>query len=195
VCILKATATVHASFCADRIRLEVPNEYHNAQAPLSLQTNMRTTLFMTRQRHRASSDTPGRWYRSFLIVLMPLTLAACASDAWHSDDPFDAFLDQVRIKCRDARLGDVTIPELMPDAMTTNDYFMDVTSRFYHGQIPRSSYVEALQATYLAGPDAPGIQCILKQMPQKPLLVIPKVSEGKALRSNIAGEFDRINMI
>jgi hypothetical protein len=113
-----------------------------------------------------SSDKPGRRQRCISIALLALTLAACAPDAWRSDPRYDAFLDQIRIKCRDTRLGSTTIPELMPDAMTTDPYFMDVTSRFYNGQISKENYIGALEGSYAARPDSNGIQCILAQMPQ-----------------------------
>jgi hypothetical protein len=120
-----------------------------------------------------SSDKTGRRQRCIGIALLALTLAACAPDAWRSDSRYDAFLDQIRIKCWDTRLGSTTIPELMPDAMTTDAYFMDVTSRFYNGQISQENYIGALEGSYAARPDSTGIQCILTQMPQQTLLSAP----------------------
>jgi hypothetical protein len=120
-----------------------------------------------------SSHNTGRQQRYLSIALLALTLAACAPDAWRPDSPYDAFLDQIRIKCWDTRLGSTTIPELMPDALTTDAYFMDVTSRFYNGQISRENYIGALEGSYAARPDSTGIQCILAQMPQKTPLSAP----------------------
>lgn len=90
-----------------------------------------------------SADSTAPWRRFVSIALLILLLAACAPDAWRSDSPYDAFLDQVRIKCWDTRLGSTTIPELMPDAMTTDVYFMDLTSRFYNGQISHPMHPRA----------------------------------------------------
>jgi hypothetical protein len=120
-----------------------------------------------------SSHNTGRQQRYLSIALLALTLAACAPDAWRPDSPYDAFLDQIRIKCWDTRLGSTTIPELMPDALTTDAYFMDVTSRFYNGQISQENYIGALEGSYAARPDSNGIQCILAQMPQQTLLSAP----------------------
>lgn len=112
------------------------------------------------------SAKPGQWRRSLALALMSLTLAACAPDAWRPDSPYDAFLNQVRVKCWNTRIGSSTIPELMPDAVTTDPYFLDVTSRFYNGKISRESFIGALEGSYGARPDSTGIQCLLAQMSQ-----------------------------
>ena len=66
-----------------------------------------------------SPNKTGRRQRYIGIAILALTLAACAPDAWRPVRRYDAFLDQIRTKCRDTRLGSTTIPEMMPDAMTT----------------------------------------------------------------------------
>lgn len=106
-----------------------------------------------------------RWLLS--LALVPLAITACAPDAWRSDSSYDAFLDQVRIKCSATIIGLVSISDLMPDATTTDAYFMDVTSRYYHRQISLASYLEALEGSYTARPDSTGIACLLRQMPGK----------------------------
>ena len=106
--------------------------------------------------------------RRLIGFVLPLALAACAPDAWHADSAYDAYLDRVRINCWNTSIGSVSIPELMPDAMTTDDYFMDVTSRFYYGKTSRADYVMALEGSYMARPDSPGIACVLAQMPNPP---------------------------
>lgn len=98
-------------------------------------------------------------------LVLPLLTAACAPDAWHADSAFDAFLDKVRVNCWKTSIGSVSIAELMPDAVTTDAYFMDLSSRFYHGQTSRADYVAALEGTYMARPGSPGIACVLAQMP------------------------------
>ena len=108
--------------------------------------------------------TPFR-VRRLAALALPLLLCACAPDAWHADSAFDAYLDRVRINCWDYNIGSTTIPELMPDALTTDVYFMDVTSRYYYGKTSRADYLEALDATYMARADSPGVACILAQMP------------------------------
>jgi len=102
-------------------------------------------------------------------ALAALALSGCASDAWQPENSFDTFLEQVRVKCWGIRLGAVTITKLMPNANTTDTYFMDVTSRYYNGKITEQSYVAALQGAYAAQTDSPGILCILGQMPNRPI--------------------------
>ena len=103
--------------------------------------------------------------RRWVPLALPLLLAACAPDAWHAENAFDAYLDRVRINCWHFNVGSTTIPELMPDALTTNVYFMDVTSRYFYGKTSRADYLEALDATYMARADSPGVACIHAQMP------------------------------
>lgn len=101
------------------------------------------------------------------LLLTALLLTGCATDAWRPERSFDVFLEQVRVKCWGLRLGAVSINRLMPNATTTDPYFLDITSRYYHGKISEQSYVTALQGSYAAPADSPGIRCILEQMPKR----------------------------
>jgi len=101
------------------------------------------------------------------MLLTALALAGCATDAWRPERNFDAALEQIRVQCWGLRLGAVSINRLMPNSTTTDPYFLDVTSRYYHGKISEQNYVVALQGSYAAPADSPGIRCILEQM-QKP---------------------------
>lgn len=49
--------------------------------------------------------------------------------------------------------------------MTTDVYFMDVTSRFYYGKTSRADYLEALDATYMARADSPGSPASWRRCP------------------------------
>jgi hypothetical protein len=104
--------------------------------------------------------------RALGIALLPLAFSACAPGAWKSDDPYQAFLTQIRDKCWNTQLGRKGIPQLMPGPYTIDDYFMDVTSRFYNGRISETGYVSALEGMYGAKPDSTGVTCILNQMPK-----------------------------
>ena len=96
------------------------------------------------------------------LPLLSLVIAACAPDAWRPDDRCDAFIAQVQNKCVFKQIGAF---EISPSDMQPLDpFFLDVTSRFYHGQISRQDYVSSLEAAYTASPDAPGIVCILGLM-------------------------------
>lgn len=101
------------------------------------------------------------------LLLIALTLTGCASDAWRPERNFDTALEQVRVKCWGLRLGASSINRLMPSSTTTDPYFLDITSRYYHGKISEQSYVTALQGSYAAPADSPGIRCILEQMPKR----------------------------
>ncbi len=105
--------------------------------------------------------------RQLLMALLPLLLTACAPDAWKPDSPFDAFLGQVRNTCWNKQVGRTSIDRLMPTPNQVDDYFMDVTSRLYHGRISEASYLSALGGLYDAQPDSPGVQCILGLLPER----------------------------
>jgi len=108
----------------------------------------------------------GLLVRALAPVALSLVLGACAPDAWKPDDPYQAFLTQVRQKCWDTQFGRKAMPQLMPDPYTVDDYFMDVTGRFYRGQISEQSYRSALEGMYGAKSDSTGIRCLLEQMPK-----------------------------
>ena len=105
--------------------------------------------------------------RTFLTCVPSLSLAACAPDAWRSDSPYEAFLNQVQNKCWNLDLGGREINSLLNDSgnAATGAYFLDLTSRYFNGRISRENYLDTLSANYNTSPDSPGIRCILQQMP------------------------------
>lgn len=111
------------------------------------------------------SDRASSLRRVLMLALLPLALAACAPDAWRPDRPFDAVLDQVDAKCGQMRLGSLRVSELIANETGNEGYFIDLSSRFFHGKIDRASYVSALEGSYMARSGSPAIACILEQMP------------------------------
>ena len=105
--------------------------------------------------------------RAFLALSLSLPLAACAPDAWRPDSPYEVFLNQVQNKCRNFDLGGQEIYGLLSGSgdPSSGDYFIDLTSRMFNGQISVANYVDTLTAFYNTKPDSPGIRCILQQMP------------------------------
>ena len=95
------------------------------------------------------------------VLLVPV-IAACASDSWQPDDRYDAFITQVQNKCLFKQIG--TFEIALSYLQQLDPFFLDVTSRFYHGQISRQDYVSSLEAAYTASSDSPGIVCILGLM-------------------------------
>lgn len=106
-------------------------------------------------------ESPPSWAigNTPLAVLMACFLTACAPDAWRPDHRYDAFLDQVQRQCGEQLIGSRRIGgDLLQNA---DAYFLDVTSRYFHGEISEKSYVDALAGSFNASPDSPGIRCIL----------------------------------
>lgn len=115
--------------------------------------------------------------RASLALATSLLIVACAPDAWRSDSPYDAFLNQVQNKCWNLNIGNREVNDLLNGGgdASTSAYFLDLTSRFFNGQISRDNYVDALTGSYDAKPDSPGIRCILDQMPTDPQRLAPLI--------------------
>ncbi len=97
--------------------------------------------------------------RVFVAALVPVLLGACAPDAWRPDKPYDKFLDQVQNQCGAQRIGSRSIGG---DLLQNSDaFFLDLTSRFYHGEISERSYADALAGSFGGASDSPAIRCIL----------------------------------
>ena len=97
------------------------------------------------------------------LIAALLALGACAPDAWRPDAPYEAFLDQVEKNCGNERIGTRRIAaDLLQDA-----YFLDLSSRFYHGGISRSDYASALAGSFGGAADAAGILCLLDLLPMR----------------------------
>lgn len=107
-------------------------------------------------------------------LLTALVVGGCAPDAFLPDAPYEDFLNRVQTKCLYQRIGNV---EITSDFLQT-PYFLDVTSRFYNGEIPQSAFVEDLQGAYSAQPDSPGVRCLLAQMPSPPSEALPPAMSG-----------------
>lgn len=92
-------------------------------------------------------------------------LAACASDAWKASPGYDGFLDQVQRACYYQRIGVVNVGDMLtnPGNMQST-YFIDQTSRLYHGKITRSQWISGVTA-FIQGRDGdPGVRCVLDQL-------------------------------
>ena len=118
-----------------------------------------------------------RFLRVSLALALSLPILACAPDAWRSDSPYDAFLNQVQNKCWNLSIGNREVNDLLNGGgdASTSAYFLDLTSRFFNGRISRENYVDALTGSYDAKPDSPGIRCILDQMPANPQQLAPLI--------------------
>lgn len=98
------------------------------------------------------------------MVLLPLALAGCAQDAWKPNPNFSAFLNKVELNCGTARLGELTVSQLMsPSSSQSSAYFIDLTSRFDTGRISEEEYVLGVSSTFNTVPNSPGIRCVLAQ--------------------------------
>jgi hypothetical protein len=121
----------------------------------------------------ASPRSSGRRYASALsnrahwlaaVALLPLAIAACAPDAWKPNPNYDAFLNKVERACGTARIGELTVSQLMnPASAQSSAYFVDLTSRLDLGRISTEDYVLGISSTFNTMRDSAGIRCVLAQ--------------------------------
>jgi hypothetical protein len=121
------------------------------------------------------------------MSMSALFAAGCAPDDMVNRQAtgFDAFTAQIGSKCNPLMLGSHNIgQELMYShgiGDDSYDYFLDITSRLYYGQISPASYRGAVLGFFGAGDDTNrGIDCIIGNLPSTP----PPVPDGPARRIN-----------
>ena len=124
--------------------------------------------------------------------LLPLTLLALIAAGCAPDDMvnrkatgFDAFTNQIATRCNPLMLGSHNMGrELLYDhgiGDDSYDYFLDITSRLYYGQISPASYQGAVLGFFGPGDDTNrGIACIIANLPSSP----PPVPDGPAKKLN-----------
>jgi len=128
-------------------------------------------------------------FRSPLLALTVLALfaAGCAPDDMVNKQAtgFNGFINQIAARCNPLMLGSVNIGQqiLYSHGMggDSYDYFLDITSRLYYGQISQASYQGAVLSFFGAGDDTNrGIACIIANLPSSP----PPVPDGPAKKLN-----------
>ena len=128
----------------------------------------------------------------FRTSLLPLALSALLAAGCAPDDMvnrkatgFDAFTHQIATRCNPLMLGSHNIgQELLYSRGVGDDsydYFLDITSRLYYGQISPASYQGAVLGFFGAGDDTSrGIACIIANLPSTP----PPPPDGPAKKLN-----------
>ncbi len=93
-----------------------------------------------------------------------LSLAACAPDAIIPSRPYDAFLDHLAKACRGQALGPYTVDQLVRRSQSRHgNFFMDQTSRLYHGQINAQDWTTQITGFLYARAEDPGIACVIRE--------------------------------
>ena len=96
------------------------------------------------------------------VVCLPWALAACAPGAWKPNAPANAFLDKIQRNCGTARIGELTVYQLLNGPLESA-YFMDVSTQFSSGRIGEEAYIDAISSTFNTVRTAPGIRCVVAQ--------------------------------
>jgi len=117
------------------------------------------------QSSRLESSALTLWAAPAVVVaLLCLGFAGCAQDAWKPNPNFSAFLNKVERNCGTARIGELTVSQLMnPSSSQSSAYFLDLTSRFDTGRISEEEYVIGVSSTFDTVRDSAGIRCIVGQ--------------------------------
>jgi hypothetical protein len=100
-------------------------------------------------------------------VAVPLVWAGCAQSAWKPNPNFSAFLNKVEQNCGTARIGELTVSQLLdPGSAQSSAYFLDLTSRFDTGRVTEEEYVTGISSTFNTVRNSAGIRCVLAQKAQ-----------------------------
>jgi hypothetical protein len=96
-----------------------------------------------------------------------LVLAGCAQDAWKPNPNFSAFFNKVQQNCGTARIGELTVSQLMDASSSQSSaYFLDMTSRLESGKVTDEEYALGISSTFNTVRNSAGIRCVLAQKPQ-----------------------------
>lgn len=101
----------------------------------------------------------------FLLVATAL-LGGCGQDLIAPDSLVesagaDAYLDRIAKNCGKLSLGARNVEYVVNFA---NDaFFLDVTSKFYHGRISAAQFADDVNTSFLAGDNGPAIRCMIAQ--------------------------------
>ena len=98
------------------------------------------------------------------LALGGALLAACAPDAFIPSRPYDDFLDQLATACRGEAIGPYTVDQLVRRSHSRHgNFFMDQTSRLYHGQINAEGWTTQVTGFLDGWPQDPGIACVIRE--------------------------------
>jgi hypothetical protein len=136
----------------------------------------------TRQRNFDTGDSI-MWHRNArsrtamaALSMAALFAAGCAPDAMtprSEQTGYDGFLTLIASRCNPLMLGSHNVGQEIQFSHgigdDSYDYFLDITSRLYFGQISPASYRGAVQSFFGPGDDTNrGIDCILANLPSVP---------------------------
>ena len=117
-------------------------------------------------RRLSSATFKGVWLRRarvlIAVVSLPWLLAACAPGAWKPNPQSNAFLDKIQRNCSTARIGELTVYQLLNGPLESA-YFMDVSTQYSSGRIGEEAYIDAVSSTFNTVRTAPGIRCVVAQ--------------------------------
>lgn len=112
-------------------------------------------------------DGFGRVLSAALLAGGLLVLAGCGTNGFSPDALIEnpgaeAFLDRIEKNCAKLSVGNQPLNWLL--STSSNDVtFVDVTSKFYFGQISAEQYASNINAFYPTGTNKPALDCIFKQ--------------------------------
>lgn len=106
-----------------------------------------------------------------LAIALGVAVAGCAPDAWKNTQAtgFNGWLDTVAATCQPLMIGDVDIGRSIRQNAMGDDkysYFLDVSSRFYAGNLSRAAYRQSLES--FLGPGSSNdaaFACIFRSLP------------------------------
>jgi hypothetical protein len=114
-----------------------------------------------------------RLARAAAACALLAAVAGCAPDAWKNTQAtgFNGWLNTIASSCQPLTIGSVDVGRsIQENAMAAGDdkysYFLDVSSRFYAGEISRDAYRQSLES--FLGPGTSNdaaFDCIFRSLP------------------------------
>ncbi|MDX1374101.1 MAG: hypothetical protein R3357_00985 [Burkholderiales bacterium] len=99
----------------------------------------------------------------FAALAFAALLAACAPDAFIPSKPYDAFLGRLAKSCRGQAIGPYTVDQLARNTQSKHgNYFMDQTSRLYHGAISAQDWTTQVTGFLHGWAKDPGVACVIR---------------------------------
>jgi hypothetical protein len=120
----------------------------------------------------ATVGGPGRWWTfrrgGATLAASVAFLVGCAPDAFRRDPEFEAWIREVLVACKDARIGTMTVGRLLGSTGSDEGgQFLNQTSRLYAGRITPQQWTSGVTAFGSGRAGDPGVQCVLDQLPNR----------------------------
>jgi len=109
-----------------------------------------------------SESSRGHFNGLLAAAVLPLALAACASDTSNTSSGSNAFYDRVQRNCGTMRMGRVSVNDLLSGPLQSV-VFLNTVSQFKDNKMSSQAFAVATSTGLNVPRDNPAILCIIDQ--------------------------------